>query len=160
MYSCLNACGKFGQSSVTQLPDLSFQGEDKATAGGKATLAVSMYSYVQSSYYVACLYYGFCSYSVGASWKEDHIYDTVILAKPSMRSPPTFRYVSQPSQSNNGVAAEYEIPVTRNGGDAGNTNGQSNHQQQQQSSSVNPVYLELYPALSTRNSDTSNTNNV
>jgi hypothetical protein len=104
------------------------------------------------------------SYSVGASWKEDHIYDTVILAKPSIGSPPTSRYVFQPNQSNNGVAAEYEIPVTRHGSDAGRTNGQtngqSNHQQQQQSSTVNPVYLELYPELSTRNSDTSNTNNV
>ena len=32
-YSCLNACGKFGQSSIT-ISDSSFQAKDKATAGG------------------------------------------------------------------------------------------------------------------------------
>lgn len=97
----------------------------------------------------------FCSFSVGASWKDDHIYDTVILAKPSMGSPSNSRYTSQPRRSNNAAAAEYEVPVTRHTGNARETNGHPSNQQQQ--SSVNPVYLELCTGPSPGNSVTINT---
>ena len=94
---------------------------------------------------------------MSAAWKEEHIYDTVVLAKPTARIPPTLRYTAQPGQPHStSVAAEYEVPVTRHGADAKEMNGHSH----QQKSSVNPVYLDLYKdknnTESTGNSDTDN----
>ena len=113
-----------------------------------------LYSTVLRIYICMCVCV-FCSYSVGASWKDDHIYDTVILAKPSMGSPSNSRYTSQPRRSDNAAAAEYEVPVTRHSGNARETNGHPSNQQQQ--SSVNPVYLELCTGPSPGNSVTINT---
>ena len=74
---------------------------------------------------------------------EDHIYDTVVLAKSFKRTLPNSHYTPQPSlQYTATEAAEYEVPVTRHSGlSSRQANGSS---QQQPKCSVNHVYLDMY----------------